>query len=572
LFIVSAVSPMVIGFDVDIGIASKDRVIDEIITIDADSNIGSLKLNSGFLHGRDEQQANYNESLIEVLNPEEWRLYKYHSYELATQYYSNITYGLSDHYAWYKGGFPNADPWNNWTEYEEYILYVMQVYDYYFPEYPVEYYDIWNEPDHPYFWTGNYNQLLELFYRAYKVVKSYKPDAKVVGPSISWFRPGESGVEGIVDFLIDLDNLYGVRLDAISWHENGGTSYSTRPDGIPTRANYLRQQIQNHFQDYSPELHVNEFMGKQVHLSPGWNVGFLYYLEKAEIDKSMRACWWIYSIEPYDYWCDCWAGLNGLLMKDGETPQPAYWIWLTHNQIEGAQKLGHSSSNVYTNIIATRNTTSEIITLLTGRYLKTSSEDVIIQVHDYSYSHQDVLIKIEKIPNYPEFYYDPPQAIPFPDGPILISNEIFTIIDESAEITINNFEDGDAYLITIYPPPSKPNISGIVNGKKGVEYNYTLISNDSDGKDVYYYIDWGDGQVEDWVGPYSSGKEINFSYSWSKQGTYEIKAKSKNIYNLESDWACLEVTMPKNQNMQFGWLERFPILQKILDVLRVNIR
>jgi hypothetical protein len=344
----------------------------ETLWIDADSDIGTLKLDSGFLHGRDEQNANYNDSLIEALKPEEWRLYKYNSYELAKQNYANITYGLSDHYAWYKGGFPNADPWNNWTEYEEFILYVMQYYDYYFPDYPVEYYDIWNEPDHPYFWTGNYNQLLELFYRAYNVVKSYNPDAKVVGPSISWFRPGESGVEGIVDFLLNLDDIYGVRLDAISWHENGGTWYDTRPDGIPTRANYLRQQIQSHFQDYFPELHVNEFMGKQVHLSPGWNVGFLYYLEKAEIDRSMRACWWIYSTNPYDYWCDCWAGLNGLLMKDAETPQPAYWIWLRHVQMENEIKLDVSFSDAYTNVIATRNSSSNIIKLLTGRYMKTS--------------------------------------------------------------------------------------------------------------------------------------------------------------------------------------------------------
>ena len=74
----------------------------EILWIDADSNLGKLKLNSGFLHGRDEQQAPYNDSLIEALKPEEWRLYKYYSYQLAKQNNANITNGLSDHYAWRK--------------------------------------------------------------------------------------------------------------------------------------------------------------------------------------------------------------------------------------------------------------------------------------------------------------------------------------------------------------------------------------------------------------------------------------------------------------------------------------
>ncbi len=461
----------------------------EIVWIDADSGTDTLKLNSGFLHGRDEQQASYNDSLIEALKSEEWRLYKYYSYELAQQNYADITYGLSDHYAWYKGGFPNADPWNNWTEYEDYILYVMQVYDYYFPDYPVEYYDIWNEPDHPYFWKGNYIQLLELFYRAYNVVKSYNPDAKVVGPSISWFRPGESGVEGIVDFLIDLDDIYDVRLDAISWHENGGTWYDTRPDGIPTRANYLRQQIQNNFQNYSPELHVNEFMGKQVHLSPGWNVGFLYYLEKAEIDRSMRACWWIYSTDPYEYWCDCWAGLNGLLMKDGETPQPAYWIWLRYAQMEYENKLDASFSDAYTNVIATRNSSTNIIKLLIGRYLKTTPNDVIININDYSFS-QNILVRIEKVPNDPDFYLDPPIAKAMPEGPELISNEIVEVIDESIQIIIEEYIDGDAYLITIYPPPSKPNISGQVSGKPKTEYYYKFVSSTSSELDLYYYQDF----------------------------------------------------------------------------------
>ena len=68
----------------------------EILWVDADSDIGTLKLNSGFLHSRDEQQANYNDSLIEAINPEEWRLYKYHSYELAKQNSRILSFYLKD--------------------------------------------------------------------------------------------------------------------------------------------------------------------------------------------------------------------------------------------------------------------------------------------------------------------------------------------------------------------------------------------------------------------------------------------------------------------------------------------
>jgi hypothetical protein len=204
-------------------------------------------------------------------------------------------------------------------------------------------------------------------------------------------------------------------------------------------------------------------MGKQVHLSPGWNVGFLYYLDEAQIDKAMRACWWVYSEDPYDYWCDCWSGLNGMLMKDGQTPQPVYWVWLAYAQMEGQTKLEVSGSDINTNVIATRNDSSHVIRLLVGRYLKTSPTDVAIVVADYPYSRQNVLVKVERIPNYPEFYTDPPRAIPFPEGPFLVSNELVSVINGNIQMILGDFEDGDAYIVTISAVRGDPNGDGIID-------------------------------------------------------------------------------------------------------------
>lgn len=428
------------------------NIFNESILIDANSNLGILKLNNGFLHGRDENSPDINETLTDALKPEEWRLYKANSYAIAERHNANITYGLSNHYAWNQGGFPEANPWENWTYYEQFILYNMQVYDAYFPDYPVQYYDIWAEPDHSYFWHGTYEQLLELFYRTYNVIKSYNPDVKVVGPSISWFRPGFPGVTGIIDFLVDLDTMYGVRLDAISWHENGGYTADTKPEDIPYRAQYLRSQIQANFPpDYQPELHVNEYLGGILHLSPGWNVGFFRYLEEANIDKAMRACWYTYSLDPYDYCSDCWYGLNGMFMSDGQTPQRVYWIQYTHSQMEGHIKLDVSETNENTNAIAIRDDSSNQIKLLVGRYFKNSPNDVSIHIINYPYNQKNVFVKIESVPNDPTFYDSPPQMIPMPDGPLFISNNLESVIDGSIDLTINDFEDGDAFIITIYP-------------------------------------------------------------------------------------------------------------------------
>jgi len=95
--------------------------------------------------------------------------------------------------------------------------------------------------------------------------------------------------------------------------------------------------------------------------------------------------------------------------------------------------------------------------------------------------------------------------------------------------------------------PDAPTITGETNGEAGVEYEYTFVSTDDNNDDVYYYIDWDDGTNTSWIGPYPSGEEITLNHTWSEQGTYEIKAKAKDVRGSESDWATLPVTMPLNQ-------------------------
>lgn len=130
-------------------------------------------------------------------------------------------------------------------------------------------------------------------------------------------------------------------------------------------------------------------------------------------------------------------------------------------------------------------------------------------------------------------------------------------------------------------PPSKPHIDGPhihcrpICGKAGEEYEYTFKSVDPDGDDIYYLVDWGDGTYDDWFGPYPSGEEATANHTWNAQGTYTIKAKSKDINGLESDWGTLTVTMPRTRAINSFFLqfleklfEKFPLLEWLL----LNIR
>jgi hypothetical protein len=91
--------------------------------------------------------------------------------------------------------------------------------------------------------------------------------------------------------------------------------------------------------------------------------------------------------------------------------------------------------------------------------------------------------------------------------------------------------------ITPSEPPSIPDIDGPNNGKVGSEYNFTIMSLDPEGKQVYYFIDWGDGINSDWIGPYSSGELVDINHVWTEEGDFEIKAKAKDIDNVQSAWS-----------------------------------
>jgi hypothetical protein len=67
--------------------------------------------------------------------------------------------------------------------------------------------------------------------------------------------------------------------------------------------------------------------------------------------------------------------------------------------------------------------------------------------------------------------------------------------------------------------PDSPTIIGPSNVKLFRNYEYTVCCNISTGGDVYYFIDWDDGDenvVNDnnWIGPYPSGTEVTVNYTF----------------------------------------------------------
>ena len=115
--------------------------------------------------------------------------------------------------------------------------------------------------------------------------------------------------------------------------------------------------------------------------------------------------------------------------------------------------------------------------------------------------------------------------------------------------------------------PVITSITGPITGKTGEEYEYAFTSVDADGNsDVYYYIDWNDGDSDEWIGPYSSGETISIKHTWEDNGTYQIRTKSKDANGMEGNWVQLEVKIPKNKDIQRPFIE---IINKLINYLPI---
>jgi len=131
------------------------------------------------------------------------------------------------------------------------------------------------------------------------------------------------------------------------------------------------------------------------------------------------------------------------------------------------------------------------------------------------------------------------------------------------EVEITNNEDIQN------SPPESPSIEGPTEGKYNEEQTYTFSGTDPDSNNLYYYINWGDGSDIAKYGPYGSGRSISKSHTWFEQGSYTIQVKSKDIYNKETDWVSLEVSMPKakSSNLSLFFKENFSFLQQLQTLL-----
>jgi len=146
-------------------------------------------------------------------------------------------------------------------------------------------------------------------------------------------------------------------------------------------------------------------------------------------------------------------------------------------------------------------------------------------------------------------------------------------IADDGTVYIGSSQEVGGYLHAFGPqesndPPTAPSITGPSEGKVNTEYDFTFKATDPDRNPVSFYIEWGDGETTGWTKDYNTGEQVIYSHTWTNGGNFTIRAKAKDTFGLEGDWATFEIGMKskdKATNNMLLWrlIERFPLLQKI---------
>lgn len=133
-----------------------------------------------------------------------------------------------------------------------------------------------------------------------------------------------------------------------------------------------------------------------------------------------------------------------------------------------------------------------------------------------------------------------------------------------------NPENNELSSITLSNPNNHPNtpvINGPTNGRANKEYTYTFYTTDKENDDIYYNIDWGDGDNIK-TKTYPSNKTISIKHKYNERGTYNIRAKAIDTFDDESEWGTLTITMLKTKT-KLSYLkillEKYPYLSNILE-------
>ncbi|KYK20452.1 hypothetical protein AYK21_01385 [Thermoplasmatales archaeon SG8-52-2] len=126
----------------------------------------------------------------------------------------------------------------------------------------------------------------------------------------------------------------------------------------------------------------------------------------------------------------------------------------------------------------------------------------------------------------------------------------FTLIILILLISINIFPS-TGFSIVLKEQSTELIIEGPTQGKIGIPYEFSFYLINPEGCNFTLKINWGDGEVSGWIGPYNTGEVASASHSWDESGTYKIQAFARECNDTEYN-ATYEISITSGNILFVG--------------------
>ena len=292
--------------------------------------------------------------------------------------------------------------------------------------------DIYNEPDLANVPIRNNDRLKKGWEIAYRIIKERQPRALIVGPSVAYY----SALRPFLEWSRDRQ----VFPDVVAYHEYGD------PAGAPAYLDDVRGFLNAN--GLLRPISVNEILGQDYWMIPGYTAGVLATYERAGIQSAMRSCWpdvQDTSRLRRDNTCEN-PTLDGLLYVDRQSKRPGWHIYKTYADMQG-HRVSAVTDSPRVHALASADTTKGTALLLIGKFEEPPGDEVRLLVRNLSRvpflaDSVGLLLYGERIPDVGSA---PLEALP------VTLDACVPVEDDQVQVTLTEFARLDAYRVTMSP-------------------------------------------------------------------------------------------------------------------------
>jgi beta-xylosidase len=235
----------------------------------------------------------------------------------------------------------------------------------------IQYWELWNEPNHTGFWNGTIQEYLDLYSATVRGLKRADPSAWIGGPATAssiasaptFYRFEE---ENWFTALINHANKNNLPLDFVSWH-----LYSTAPQAYALNISIHEDWLSN--LDPRPPMLLTEWnivAGKSATMDNGKSVSHLAQTLSILSDSNLEQAYYFEPIDGGDDWVKSW----GLIRADG-TQKASYYAFSLFDQLDGIQLFIESN---HPNIGAMASQSDDVVILVWNNTASSETASLLV--------------------------------------------------------------------------------------------------------------------------------------------------------------------------------------------------